>query len=83
LVLQILGDAVVDGDDIDWRTCNQRRLELIRRQFDVGLSADESGELQQLQDLADQRLEGFDARMLHDVKRLHRQAKRIVDASSG
>ena len=83
LALQILGDAVADGEDADWRACNQRRIELIRQQFAEGLSADEAGELRQLQDMADQRMERFDARMLDDVKRLYRQAKRIVDTSSG
>ena len=38
---------------------------------------------EQLQDMADQHVERFDARMLDDVKRLYRKAKRIVDASSG
>lgn len=53
LALQILGDAVADGNDAEWRACNQRRIELIRQQFAEGLSADEAGELQQLQDVAD------------------------------
>jgi hypothetical protein len=83
LALQILGDAVANGDDAEWRACNQRRIELIRQQFAEGLSADEAGELQQLQDMADQHVERFDDRMLDDVKRLYGKAKRIVDASSG
>jgi predicted transcriptional regulator len=83
LALQILGDAVADGNDAEWRACNQRRIELMRQQFAEGLSADEAGELQQLQDVADQQMERFDARMLEDVNRLYRQAKRMVDASSG
>ena len=83
LALQILGDAVADGDDAEWRACNQRRIELIRQQFAEGLSADEAGELRQLRDVADQQMDRFDTQMLDDVTRLHRQAKRIVDASSG
>jgi plasmid stability protein len=83
LVLQILSDAVADAEDAEWRACNQRRIELIRQQFAEGLSADEAGELQQLQDMADQRMERLDAQMLDDVKRLYRQAKRMADASSG
>ena len=82
LALQILGDAVTDGEDAEWRACNQRRIELIRRQFAESLSADEAGELQQLQDMADQRMERFDAQRLDDIKRLYHQGKRIVDASS-
>jgi plasmid stability protein len=82
LALQILGDAVADAEEAEWRACNQRRIELIRQQFAEGLSADEAGELQQLQDMADRQMERFDARMIDDVNRLYQQAKRIVDASS-
>jgi plasmid stability protein len=83
LALQILGEAVANGDDEEWRACNQRRIEVIRQQFLEGLSADEEDKLQQLQDMADQYVERFDARMLDDVKHLYRKANRIVDASSG
>jgi len=83
LVLQILGEAVANGDDAEWRACNQRRIQLIRQQFVEGLSADEEAELQKLQDMADQYVERFDDRMLHDVKHLYRKAKRIVDTSPG
>jgi hypothetical protein len=83
LVLQILGEAVANGDDEEWRACNQRRIELIRQPFLEGLSADQEDELQPLQGMADQDVERFDARMLDDVKPLYRQANRMVDASSG
>jgi hypothetical protein len=83
LALQILGEAVGNGDDVEWQSDNQRRITLIRKQFAEGLSADEAGELQQLQERADQQLERFDERLLDDVKRLYSKAKRIVDASSG
>lgn len=83
LALQILGDAVADGDDAEWQACNQRRIKLIRQQFAEGFSADEAGELQRLQDIADQQMERFDTRMLDDVNRLYRRAKRMVNASSG
>jgi hypothetical protein len=46
------------------------------------LRPDEAGELQRLQDMADQHLERFDERMFDDVKHLYSKAKRIVDASS-
>jgi hypothetical protein len=83
LALHILEEAVTNGDNMAWRACNQRRVELIRKQFAEGLHPDEASELQQLQDMADRHLERFDERMLDDVKRLHSQAKRIIDASSG
>jgi hypothetical protein len=82
LALQILSEAVANGDDTEWRACNQRRIALIQQQFAAGLSADEARELQQLQDLADQHVERVDEQLLHDVKRLYSRAKRIVDASS-
>src|SRR5215510_11775378 len=83
LALHILEEAVTNGDNVAWRVCNKRRIELIRKQFAEGLPPDEADELQQLQDMADQHVERFDERMLDDVKRLYSQAKRIVDASSG
>jgi predicted transcriptional regulator len=83
LALHILGEAVTNGGDAEWQACNQRRIELIRKQFAEGLRPDEVGELQQLQEMADQHLERFDERMLDDVKQLYSKAKRIVDASSG
>ena len=82
LALQILSDAVVNEDDVAWQACNQRRIALIQKQFAEGLSADEAGELQQLQDMADHHVERFDERMLDDVKRLYSKAMRIVNESS-
>jgi hypothetical protein len=83
LALQILGDAVVNGDDAAWQACNQRRVALIRKQFAGDLTSDEEGELQKLQNLADQQVERFDERLLGDIDQLYRQAKRIVDGSCG
>jgi plasmid stability protein len=50
LALQILSEAIANEYDAAWRACNQRRIALIRKQFAEGLSTDEAGELQQLQD---------------------------------
>ncbi len=82
LALQILSHVVVHEDDTTWRTDNQRRIALIRKQFAEGLSADEADELQQLQDMVDQQEERFDAQRLDDVRELYRQAKRLVDGAS-
>ncbi len=82
LALQILSHVVVHEDDTTWRTDNQRRIALIRKQFAEGLSADEADELQQLQDMVDQQVERFDAQRLDDVRELYRQAKRLVDGAS-
>jgi hypothetical protein len=83
LALHILREAMTNGEDAAWRTCNQRRIELIRKQFAEGLRPEEADELQRLQDMADQHVERFDERVLDDVKQLYSKAKRIVDASSG
>jgi len=83
LALQILSEAIANEDDAAWRACNQRRIALIRKQFAEGLSTDEVGELQQLQDRADQQVERFDEQLLDAVKQLHRKAKRIVDGDPG
>jgi len=82
LALHILSHAVVHEDDLTWRTDNQRRVALIRKQFAEGLNADEADELQQLQDLADQQVERFDAQRLDDIQRLYRQTERLVDGVS-
>jgi plasmid stability protein len=82
LALQILSHAVVHEEDTTWQTANQRRIALIRKQFAEGLSADEADELQQLQDMADQQVERFDAQRLDDVQQLYRQAKRLIDGAS-
>jgi hypothetical protein len=83
LALHILGEAVANGEEAEWRACNQRRGALIRKQFAEGLHANEEEELQHLQDMADQHVERFDERMLDDVQQLYSRAKRIIDASSG
>ena len=79
LGLHILSHAVIHEDDSTWRTANQRRIALIRKQFAEGVSADEADELQQLQDMADHQVEHLDAQRLDDVQQLYRQAKRLVD----
>ena len=54
----------------------------MRKQFAEGLSADEADELQQLQDMADQQVERFDAQRLDDIQQLYCRAKRLVDGAS-
>jgi DNA polymerase I-like protein with 3'-5' exonuclease and polymerase domains len=82
LALHILSHAAVHEEDTTWRTDNQRRVALIRKQFAEGLRAEEADELQQLQDMADQQVERFDAQRLDDVHQLYRQVKRLVDGAS-
>ncbi len=85
LARQILGEAVVTRRETGaaWHACNQRRVELSRKQFAEGLSAEESSELQQLQDQADQHVEHLDEQRLDDLNHLLSKAKRIVDTSAG
>jgi plasmid stability protein len=85
LARQILGEAVATrGDEgAAWQVCNQRRVELIHKQFAEGLSSEESSELQRLQDQADQHVEHLDEQRLDDLKHLHSKVKRIVDTSAG
>src|SRR2546426_6950087 len=44
LALHIIEEAVTNGDNVAWRACNQRRIELIRKQFAQGFPPDEAGE---------------------------------------
>ena len=85
LARRILGEAVATrGDEgVAWHVCNQRRVELIRKQFAEGLNAEESSELQRLQEQADQHVEHLDTQRLDALKHLYSKAKRIVDTSSG
>jgi plasmid stability protein len=85
LARQILGEAVATRRDegAAWQVCNQRRVELIRKQFAEGLSSEESSELQRLQDQADQYVEHLDEQRLDDLKQLYSKVKRIVDTSAG
>ena len=82
LALHILSHAMVHEDDTTWRTANQRRIALIRKQFAEGLTPDEADELQQLQDMADHQVERLDAQRLDDVHQLYRQAQRLIDRAS-
>lgn len=81
LARRILGEAMSTQRDegTAWQICNQRRVELIRKQFAEGLSSEESSELQRLQDQADQHVEELDAQRLDDLKHLYSKVKHIVD----
>ena len=82
LALQLLAAAVDNEDDAAWHAVNQRRMALIQKQCTDALSPDEVGELQHLQDMADQYLAPLDERLLDHVKHFHSQVQRMVDTSS-
>jgi plasmid stability protein len=81
--LDVLGRAAAGEPQPGWDAKNQRRLELIDKQFTTGLAAEEQRELQHLQDLTDRRLEGFDSRRLEHLARLEEAARQAVGPSAG
>ena len=78
--LQVLDEAVgVNGQCEEWPGQNRRRVELIHRSFVGQLSEEEANELERLQALTDKRLEGFDSKMLEDLRELEEKARQVVD----
>jgi hypothetical protein len=78
-VQELAGDlltrALEGTKDATWHKTNQRRLALVRKSATLGLTPQEAGELQQLQILADRRLEAMDAERLAEVKRMEETVK--------
>lgn len=61
-----------------WTIANERRVALIEKRFNSGLTDQEQVELQQLQELADHQLEKLDTLMLKDVTLMKTTAHRIL-----
>ena len=62
--LTVLGQVAEDPQEFQtWATLNQRRSELIRLRYTVGLSEVEESELEQLQATVDQMLEPWDQQL--------------------
>ena len=82
LVVTIL-DAAIDADDSsdDWSAKNARRVALIHQRFTQGLDAAEVRELDQLQELATQRLEAWDSQLLSDVAAMQKAVDRVIPHS--
>ena len=76
LAKQLLADALVDKDG-GWASLNRRRVELIRMSNRLGLSSEETAELQQLQDSADQRLERGDIELLDRLNRFRTEVEKL------
>lgn len=76
LAKQLLADALGENGD-EWAVLNRRRIELVRKGNREGLSPEESGELQQLQDAADQRLEQGDLQLLDQLNRFHTEVDKL------
>jgi hypothetical protein len=64
-----------------WTVANERRVALIEKRFNNGLTEQEQEELQRLQELADHQLEELDALMLKDVALMETTAHRILKAA--
>jgi hypothetical protein len=64
-----------------WTIANERRMALIDKRFNRGLTDQEQVELQQLQELADRQLEELDALMLKDVALMETTAHKILTGS--
>ncbi len=77
-VVPLLPDQADDFRDEDWTSKNARRVALIRQRFAQGLNAPESKELEQLQELAAQRLEVWDSQLLSDVAAMREAVERVV-----
>jgi hypothetical protein len=73
--LKLLDIAASNGND-DWRTRNQQRIALIRKQFTQTLTGEEEAQLAVLQEAADRHLEEMDEQLLADVKRLRSSSRR-------
>src|SRR5690349_5288657 len=64
-----------------WRQVNRRRGDLIRKSRDLGLTAEESKELDQLQAAVDQRLDPMDRHLLAAAGQLRQLAEGLPDAT--
>jgi hypothetical protein len=64
-----------------WAVANERRVALIGKRFNGGLTDPEQLDLQQLQELADRQLEELDALMVKDVALMEATAHKILKAA--
>ncbi len=64
-----------------WDVFNKRRVALIDKEFDSGLTNEEQIELQQLQVLADRQAEEFDRARLDHVARMEAAARSILGSA--
>lgn len=61
-----------------WTIANERRVALIEKRFNGGLTDQEQEDLQQLQEIADRQLDELDALMLKDVALMETTARNIL-----
>ena len=78
----ILGVALGEiAEEERWRTQNQRRVALIRKDRVGGLTPEEAAELDRLQVALDARLEPVDSQMIAAVEQLLQRAKGLRDGT--
>jgi hypothetical protein len=78
----LLGGALSKmAKEAAWRRLNQRRGELIRKSRDLGLTAEEGKELDQLQAAVDQHLESADRHLLAVAGQFRQLAEGLPDAT--
>ncbi|ETW99009.1 hypothetical protein [Candidatus Entotheonella palauensis] len=79
----LLGEGLQRLEDSEvWNSQNQRRIDLIRKSSHETLTETEEDELQQLQEVADQRLEARDHELLAHLDRLKQAVNLLPDARS-
>jgi hypothetical protein len=79
---ELLDDALHRiAEEEAWGLSNQRRAELIQKSRRLGLTAEESRELDRLQAAIDQRLEATDRQLLAAAEELRQRAERLPDAN--
>jgi hypothetical protein len=81
LAADLLARALDGTGDATWYELNQRRLALLHKSAKTGLTPRESHELQELQSLADRRLEALDAERLAEVERMEREVNAALQAA--
>ena len=79
----LLARALEGTRDTTWYEVNQQRLALLHKSAKTGLAPREAHELQELQSLADQRLEAMDAERLAEVARMEREVKAAFQEAEG
>jgi plasmid stability protein len=79
---ELLGHALHRiAEEEAWHESSQRRAELIQKSRSLGLTAEESCELDRLQAATDQRLEAMDRRLLGVAEEFRQLAERLPDAT--
>ena len=80
---EILGGALNRiADEEAWQESNRRRAELMGKSRDLGLTTEESNELDRLQAAVDRRLAPLDRRLLAVAEEFRQLAERLPDATA-